>query len=332
MDRFRVYEGLRLYSFYGIIIKVRWEGKGIEDEIERFFSPYPFDKLGAFDSPFHIELNITDSDIPSTVPYGASEPVTVHELLICEKGDSIYLTDELSVFQIEAQSGRGVITLHRSFLEKSILVKYNFFLIGLIHLLSVRGVYDLHGAGLLKEGIGYLLLGESGSGKSSITLSLVHQGWHYQSDDALLLRQSEDRIESLAFRKQFYLDAVAVRHYPEIARHVRESGNGEHAKHFLDMHIFYPDQFCTSCMPKVLVFSSIVPQPGSRLVPIDKTSSLIKLMKQSESIYFNRRTVEMHVQTLKQLVYQADSFQLFAGRDLYDQPEKITDIFSEAGI
>ena len=116
MDRFRDDDGLRLYSFYGLIIKVKCQGKGIEDEVERFFAPFPFDKFGAFESNAHIELRISDSDVPSAVPYGASEPAVVYDLLICERGDSIYLTDNLSVFQIETLSGRGVITLHRSFL------------------------------------------------------------------------------------------------------------------------------------------------------------------------------------------------------------------------
>lgn len=113
-------------------------------------------------------------------------------------------------FSSGLKRGAGLVTLHRSFKEKPPLSEYNFFLIGLIHLLSPWGFYDLHAVALVRDGIGYLFLGESGSGKSSTAISLVRQGWRYVSDDALLFRPSADGIEVLAFRKHFYLELPAL--------------------------------------------------------------------------------------------------------------------------
>ena len=42
-----------------------------------------------------------------------------------------------------------------------------------------------------------------------------------------------------------------------------------------------------------------------------------------DSIFFNRQVVDEHLNVLKRLVLQTDCYQLFAGRDLYDQPSEI---------
>ena len=68
----------------------------------------------------------------------------------------------------------------------------------------------------------------------------------------------------------------------------------------------------------------------SNLFTLDGTSALTKLMKQSASLFLNRRDPQSHLETLKGLVQQSDSYQLLAGRDLYEEPWKITDMLSEA--
>lgn len=317
--------GVNFYSFYEITIVVRWEGREIGDEIEQFFSSFPFVKLSGIANSVHIDLKFTTTDAPVDIPHSASGPFYCYDLSIYEADGRVYLTDGLSVFQLHPQAGTGLVTIHRTFKEKPPLSKYNFFLIGLIHLISPLNFYDLHAAGLVKDGVGYLFLGESGSGKSSTAISLVRQGWHYVSDDALLVRPSADGIEVLAFRKHFYLDPVLSHQFPEIAPHLKGSAMGDHTKRFLDVESVYPGRFRPSCIPRVLIYTQIVPQPESTLVPIDKTTALIKLMRQSASLFFKRQAVNVHLEAMKRLVSQSYSYELLAGRDLYEGPEKISD-------
>lgn len=321
-------KGVNFYSLYEITVGVQWEGEGIGDEIEQFFSSFPFTQIYNGGKPAHIELKFVATDAPAYIPYMASKPLNGYDSSIYEADGHVYLTDGLSVFQLQPQAGTGRVTFHRSFREKSPLSKHNFFLVGLIHLLSPLGFYDLHAAALTRDRIGYLFLGESGSGKSSTALSLVRQGWHYVSDDALFLRPSADGIESLAFRKHFYLDPVLSRQFPEIAPHLKGSAMGDHAKRFLDVEAVYPGRFQPSCIPGVLIYTQIVPQHESKLIPVDKTTAFIKLMRQSASLFFKRQAVNVHLEAMKQLVSQAYSYELFAGRDLYEEPERISEILS----
>lgn len=321
--------GICCYSLYGLTIEVRWEGKGIEDQFEQFFFSFPFTRLRCTDNTANVTLHFTATDIPPNIPYPKSEPISFYGLSIFETGDYFYITDGLSTFQAQPQAGIGRVTLSGSCKESHLLSKHNLFLVGLFHLLPYQNFYHLHAAGLMRDETGYLFIGESGSGKSSLSLSLVRQGWHYLSDDVLLLRPSMDGVEVLSFRKRFYVDTVLIHHYPEITPHLLEPSNDGDTKQLLDVESVYPDQFSPNCLPKVLIFTSIVPHSESKLVPIDRTSALVKLMKQSATLFFNRALIREHTEVLKKLLYQTVSYQLLAGIDLWKNPAKISEVLGQ---
>ena len=317
------------YSLYGLTIEVRWEGKGIEDQFGQFFFSFPFMKVSCLNNDANITLHFAATDIPPNIPHPKSEPISFYGLSIFETGDYVYITDGLSTFQAQPQAGIGHVTLYRSCKESHLLSKHNLFLVGLFHLLPYQNFYHLHAAGLVRDETGYLFIGESGSGKSSISLSLVRQGWHYLSDDALLIRSSVDGVEVLSFRKRFYVDPVLIHHYPEIAPHLLEPSNDGDTKQLLDLEPVYPDRFCPNCLPEVLIFTSIAPHSESKLVPIDRTSALVKLMKQSATLFFNRALIREHTEVLKKLLYQTASYQLLAGIDLWKNPAKISEVLGQ---
>ncbi len=137
-------------------------------------------------------------------------------------------------------------------------------------------------------------------------------------------------VEVLSFQNKFYLDPDLIRHYPEIAPYLEESTNGVDNKRFLDVESVYSDRFCSRGLPKVLIFTSIVSQPASKLLPIKQTSALINLTKHSASIFFNRQAGKVHFEILKRLVPQTNSYQLLVGLDLYEGPDKISEVLSGA--
>jgi hypothetical protein len=317
------------YSLCGLTIDVQCEGRESRDEIERVFRPLSFTQAYRGTECLRVELTCVDSDVPADIPQTGQEPVTCYDLQIFETGDGVCLTDGWSAFRSCRDAGKGIITFHRSFREKDPLSKQNFFLVGLSHLLAPLGFYDLHGAAVTWGDACCLLLGESGSGKSSTALSLVRLGWDYTSDDAVLLRSLPNRIEALAFRKKFFVYPAVGRCHPEIREHLEPAPGGDVAKQFLDVDLVYPGRFRPNCAPTVLIFCSIIPRSESILEPLDQTSALIRLLKQSASVFFSRAFAEAHMEVLKRLIYQTKSYQLFAGRDLCEQPDKITNILSK---
>lgn len=319
-------EGVNFYSLYGLTIEVRWEGEGIEDELGQFFSSFPFDGLRFLDNAADITLYFLETDIPLNIPHSKSAPLSFYGLSIFDMGGSVYISDGLSGFHAQPQAGIGQVTLYGRGKESHRVSKHNLFLVGLFHLLPYQNLYHLHAAGLVRGETGYLFIGESGSGKSSLSLSLVRQGWRYLSDDVLLFRPSMNGVEALSFRKRFFLDPALSRHYHEISAHLEETSYGGDTKQLFDVESVYPDQFSPNCFPRVLIFTRIVPHAESALVPIDRASVLVRLMQQSATLFFNRQVVKAHAEALKRLLYQTTHYQLFAGVDLREDPAKISEI------
>lgn len=50
-------------------------------------------------------------------------------------------------------------------------------MVSLLWLLRNHGLYALHANALVKDKVGILLVGHTGSGKTTAALSLIRQGW-----------------------------------------------------------------------------------------------------------------------------------------------------------
>jgi hypothetical protein len=314
---------VRCYSLHGLNLIVQGEEKALVDESELLFAFLPFEESERINTRFHITLKFAFSRKPAPIPRDSSKPYIVNDISIFDTNSSVIITDGYSTFRIKPWSEIGIVTIHPSFKQKKLASKFNFYLLGLAYLFSYQGFFDLHGAALSNHGIGYLFLGESKSGKSSISLSLVRQGWHYASDDSLLLKSNGKDVDVLSFRKNFYIDQKVVSKYPELVSLFSNENDMEGSKRFLDLDQIYPDQFQPSIFPKVLIFTNIISQKKSSIQLLSKGQAFANLLKQSISIFFNRQVVTQHTQILKKLINQCSCYQLLAGRDLYDEPGAI---------
>jgi hypothetical protein len=241
-----------------------------------------------------------------------------------EVGEDFYLTDGSSTFHSRASTGEGDIFLSPSFSHKSPLLQRNFWAYALVKLLRTQSIFGLHGAAVMRNGLGVLIIGSPGSGKSTLAIGLIRQGWDYLSDDALLLRENSNRIEALAFRKNFYVNADAAPNYAEfpLGDEVPDSYGG--TKRRLKIEEVYPAQFVEKCHPTVLLFSRIVSDRQSALIPCDRITTLKNLLAQSGPQLFDQNSMGKQLELLAQLLRQSASYELKAGLDLYHDPGKLT--------
>jgi hypothetical protein len=86
----------------------------------------------------------------------------------------------------------------------------------------------------------------------------------------------------------------------------------------------------SDCLPRVLLFSRIVPNPYSTLRPLDRVTALKCLLSQSGPQLFDRDTMGQHLEILKQLVQQAALYELHAGLDLYPDRGTLVSLLAEA--
>lgn len=317
---------IRYYTLHGLNFIVQCENKALADESELLFSYLPFEISESPDTTSPVLIKFQPSKKPAPFPNDGLRPYTVNEILIFDSKKSVIITDNYTTFRFKPGAGTGIFSIHPSFSKKGLASKYNFFLLGLTYLFSYQGLFDLHGAALYNHELGYLFLGQSKSGKSSIALSLVCNGWRYASDDSLLIKSNGRDVEVLSFRKQFFIDPKIISKYPELNSKITTETNITGKKHFLNLDAIYPERFQSSIFPSCLIFSEIVTDQKSSIQSISKGQAFTNLLRQSVSIFFNRQTITEHISVLKKLVNQCSCYQLLAGRDLYDNPDTILNI------
>jgi hypothetical protein len=316
------------FSLYGLTISVEWDKSECGDEVLQLLAPFPFVPLAMPVNKADICLSFCISEAPANNINSIEAPNQHFGLKISRSSHGYFIHDEQAVFQANPNQGLGHVTLHPAFLDKTLFDKCNFFLVGFFHLLLEKGFFDLHAAGVIHDNTGYLLIGHSGSGKSTTTLSLVHQGWDFVSDDALLLHRNSLSVEALAFRTNFFIDPGLSLHWPTLVEHFEGPLVPGNAKRVIDMRELFPNQAQERVLPEVLIFTGIAQEAKSVLTPLSQSEALIRLLAQSASLSFNNENARNHLDVLKQLVSQTQSYQLQAGRDVYENPGKLAELLS----
>ena len=275
-------------------------------------------------------LSVSLSNRSFRIPRNHREVLRTNDFLGLEGNNDFYLTDRSSVFHLQPTKRQGCARLASSFFAKPKLLQGNFWCFGLLKLLRPLGIFSLHAAALAdSDGVGILLVGPSGSGKSTLAIGLIREGWKYLSDDAVLLRDGSKGIEALACRRSFYVDAVRSAKYSDLSLgdEVPDSNGRNRCRVGIDEA--YPEQYVPRCIPRILIFTQIKPRNTSTLLPVAQTSALHALLAQSAPQLFDRSTMAQHLELLKRLLQQTDTYELSAGRDLYRDPAKLIGLIKE---
>jgi hypothetical protein len=261
------------------------------------------------------------------IPEKAEELSASSYLRVLKDGDFCYLISGDSVIKLDLENRSGVGLIDAGFWKSPLKSRQDFLMLSLLWLIRPHGLYALHANGLAKDEVGLLIVGGSGSGKSTTALGLIKQGWKYLSDDVLLIREKPEGVEAVAFQKGFSFDPKLANRFPELNYHLEKASfNGN--KRFLDIESIYADSFQSSSFPNVLIFPKIVSRDRSELIPVDRAEALILLAESSGGIMVDKEMVGKQMGVLKRLVYQTRSYKLLAGRDLHEEPERISEVLA----
>ena len=219
-----------------------------------------------------------------------------------------------SQFQVTLGSAAAHCFLAPNFGTYSPFEQREFFLLGLLMLLRPLGRYGLHACGLGRHGAGLLLVGSSGSGKTTTSLNLMRQGWQYLSDDAVLLTKgANDTVQAEAFRQGFSCTPKTLEHFPEL------SGSSEFGDPGGKRVVYPGGSFTSTCTPSLIVFPHLS-EGETRLRPLTASQSLIRLCQQSAGIMTDTAVSQGQLKVLRTLVGQVRSLELQLGQDALANP------------
>ena len=308
-----------MYTFHDVTLEIQPGELERKADLARLWSNLSWDQTTAeIAKPVgHVRLHLAEQTM--SVPQAALPAFTTESFSGFEQGDDFYLTDRESLFHLQLTAGQGDAYLAPSFFSKPLMLQQTFWTFGLLKLLRRLGFYTLHSAGLVNpDGRGVLAIGASGTGKTTLALGLVRQGWRYLSDDAVLVhrRDSRSEVSALALREHFYIDSHAAPAHGDLTlgREVTDSGGGRRRRVYLDRA--YAGQKTSACVPDVLLFTRIVPQERSELLAVDQVTALKRLLDASGEQLFDRLRMPRHLDVLRGLVTQTRCYEFRAGRDL----------------
>ena len=141
------------------------------------------------------------------------------------------------------------------------LLRYRFLTAGGSTLIHQRAFSVLHGALVVRHGIGVMLAGNSMAGKSTLAYACARQGWTYVSDDAafLVLGRHDRYVVGDPYSIRFRPDAPEL--FPELADHLMTiRPNGKVAIEVLTRDL--PLETAAGCNVEHVVYLNRAPAAG----------------------------------------------------------------------
>jgi hypothetical protein len=320
---------MALYSLDRVVLRVDSEGAR-RPALGRLLEELSWRPVRQCEGIPALYLSVSEHNGPFDTPPDCRETLRTDDFRGFELGEDFFLTDGRSGLHLRGHFGQAHARLAPCFFAKPAVVQANFWCFAILKLLRPLGIYSLHAAGLAtKCGEGLLLVAPSGSGKSTLAIGLIRAGWNYLSDDAVLLRTGSEGIEALACRKSFYIDGARAKHYAEFTLGSEEPDSSGGRRRTIGVTKAYPERHMARCSPRLIIFPRITPRPRSALETMPRIHAMRSLLAQSGPQVFDRYTMRDHLRLLKTLLKQAETYELSAGRDLYEDPAKLIDLMGQ---
>jgi len=319
------------YQIHGVGVEVRTSSDALSQLVHQCLFPYAVPALSRLDLKVELAEEKRDWLVPTQarcfLRYGALRAFALDGWR--------YFTDYLSYLVVEPAGGliRGYIADETLREQGERFFQNLFFCLPLFEALRHHGLYFLHAAALRSpEQEGYLFVANAYSGKTSLTLALIRQGFRYLSDDTVFLRNSPQGLEVLSWARAFHVPSELSRVYPELAHlAARPDSSPFHPKKELAMEEFYPERHITRLLnPQWLFFPALTGEPVTRLEPLSSAQALPLLLPQSLSVMFDRGLAPEHLRALKLLLASARSFRLWSGTDIKSDPPRLQAVLQKA--
>lgn len=317
------------YQLHGLRLRAAGSDPAVRDRLHRIlrYKGATSVTLGG-NADIGLEVDITPSLVS---PSEAAEHVGTGPrcgIDVWDAPERMFLCHEDASVVVYPDAGRAEGQVHPALLEDRGRGErdplFHLAVLSLVVLLRHRGWFPLHAAALTHDGHGVLCPAQSGQGKTTITLSLLRHGWAALSDDTVLLRAEDDRVNAHSFRRSLCVGSGAAEPFPELDGPDWPRSLSDASKWRVEIDQLYPGQSASVCTPRLLVLPTIVDAPMSRIEPIGIKPALEQLLRQTAFFLTPApRVADRHLAVLRRLVNQSWTYRLHAGRDILNDPRTV---------
>jgi hypothetical protein len=187
------------------------------------------------------------------------------------------------------------------------------FTVVLVEILKRRGYYSMHAAAFSLDGKAILISGTSGTGKSTLAITLLRSGFGYLSEDMVFLRRRLDGLEVVGFPEDVDVSDQTISFFPELdflKGYPKASG---WPKRQVLADEVYQAELVRAARPRVIVIPQIAHRETSAVRPIDADDALLEIV--SNVLLTEGRACQRHLDILTELVRQTPCYRLETGRD-----------------
>jgi predicted ATPase len=185
-------------------------------------------------------------------------------------------------------------------------------------LLAGLGRALIHGAAIVPPGdAAWVLIGDSGSGKSTTCATLCRAGWSYLSDDQVILSNADRGVTVEGWVRPFHLDRDWERGERSGTRAARDAAT------------LFPDQRRVTAPLAGLLLPKVAATHATALTAADPAEALAELIRQSPWVLLDRGAAPVVLDLLAAAASRCrPPHRLTLGADSYGSPERMSSVFA----
>ena len=282
------------YSVAGRLLFIESFNPELRNLIVDLFAGWQLTPVALPDRPAEIQINFACGEAPLSIPRDL-EQFEIADGGKCYTGGTVlYLELGGAVVHLENGSLVSVSFTELPRLGDPLLGRAASFAV--CAALRRFGLFDLHSGGVVEpeSGKGVLIIGPSGTGKSTLVLQLVQAGWSYLSDDELLLSLEDGTVEARGFRSFFAVNT------------------NERLKRCFELETKPTER----ASPRLLLFISLNRESRSQMHRLTQAETMTRFLRSCPWATYDRSIAGANLELLSTLARQASGFDLLAGRDL----------------
>lgn len=186
----------------------------------------------------------------------------------------------------------------------------------------------IHAGMVGQQGVGVVVAGRSGSGKSTTSLACLEAGMNYLGDDVLAMSGNKQTgfVGHSVYNSNHILPRDVER-FPRLREHVRSGGTTKEDKWVVMLHEAFPGQLLPALPIRAIALPRVVDQPKSSFRHASKAEALMTIAP--SSIVLIEGAMPIGLARLGELVEQVPAYAVELGRDFWSTPDCMRELISE---